>query len=87
MSATRRAELARRIRVLLAERPHSVYEVLRALPDEDYRTVLQAWGDVRAEVTLVPDARGRYRPPADAGGRPGGATRREEEGPWRSGMM
>ena len=60
MSETRRAQLARRIQALLAEGPASVYDVLRAFPDEDYRTILQAWGDVRAEVTLTPDAHGRY---------------------------
>ncbi len=60
MSETRRLQLARRIQALLAERPVSVYELLRALPDEDYRTILQAWGDVRTQVALVPDVHGRY---------------------------
>ncbi len=48
--------LARRIQALLAERPVSVYDVLRALPDEDYRTILQAWGAACAPRALVPDA-------------------------------
>jgi hypothetical protein len=60
-------QLERRIRALLAERPVSVYDVLREFPDEDYRTILQAWGDVRAQVTLVPDAHGRYSVPPPAG--------------------
>lgn len=67
MSEPRRAELGRRIRALLAERPLSVYEVLQRFPDEDYRTLLQAWGDVRATMTLVPDAHGRYGPPGQGG--------------------
>jgi hypothetical protein len=67
MSQAGRAELAGRIRRLLAERPVSVYEVMQALPGEDYRTILQAWGDVRRELTLVPDAHGRYRVAPAAG--------------------
>jgi hypothetical protein len=61
---TRRTELAERIRALLAERPLSVYEVVQRFPDDDYRTLLQAWGDVRAALPLVPDAHGRYAPAA-----------------------
>jgi hypothetical protein len=64
---TRRTELAERIRALLAERPLSVYEVLQRFPDDDYRALLQAWGDVRAAVALVPDAHGRYSPPVQGG--------------------
>jgi hypothetical protein len=67
MAQTRRTELAERIRALLAERPMSVYEVLQRFPDEDYRTLLQAWGEVRAAVPLVPDAHGRYRSPVQGG--------------------
>jgi hypothetical protein len=67
MSDSRRAELARRIRALLAERAVSVYDVMRELPNEDYRTILQAWGDVRSESALVPDAHGRYRVAPAAG--------------------
>jgi hypothetical protein len=67
MAQTRRTELAERIRALLAERPLSVYEVVQQFPDDDYRTLLQAWGDVRAALPLVPDAHGRYRPPVQGG--------------------
>jgi hypothetical protein len=67
MPQTRRTELAERIRALLAERPLSVYEVVQQFPDDDYRALLQAWGDVRAALALVPDAHGRYRPPGQGG--------------------
>jgi hypothetical protein len=67
MSETGRTQVARRILALLAERPVSVYEVLQQFPNEDYRTILQAWGDVRAQVALVPDAQGRYSAPPQAG--------------------
>ena len=59
----RRVELAERIRTLLGERPRSLYEVLQQLEHEDYRTVLQAWGDLRARVALVPDQSGHYSLP------------------------
>ena len=48
---------------MLAEGPLSMYEVLQQLEGVDYRSVLQAWGDVRAQVTLIPDDLGRYRLP------------------------
>ena len=67
MSEARRTQVARRIRALLTERRLSVYEVLQEFPKEDYRTILQAWGDVRTEVALVPDAHGRYGAPPPAG--------------------
>jgi hypothetical protein len=63
MSEARRTQVARRIRALLAERRLSVYEVLQEFPKEDYRTILQAWGDVRTETALIPDAHGRYGAP------------------------
>lgn len=59
-------ELVERIRALLAERPRSFYEVLQLLEHEEYRDVLQAWGDLRARVTLEPDNLGRYRLPENA---------------------
>ncbi len=64
---SRRAELTERIRTLLAERPLSLYGVLQQLPTEDYRTLLQSWGDLRANVNLVSDARGRYSLPGGLG--------------------
>ena len=62
----RRIELVERIRALLAERPRSFYEVLQRLEQDEYRVVLQAWGDLRAQVTLEPDNLGRYRLPESA---------------------
>ena len=59
----RRPELAERIRGLLEERPRSFYEVLQLLEHEEYRAVLQAWGDLRAQVTLASDNLGRYHLP------------------------
>ena len=57
------ASLTKSIEQMLVERPHSFYEVLQRLEHEDYRTVLQAWGDLRRDVALVVDAHGRYRVP------------------------
>jgi len=59
--------LVTQIQALLAERPHSFYEVLQRFETEDYRQVLQAWGDLRRDVALAVDAHGRYRlPPGPA---------------------
>ena len=57
------SSLITRIQRLLAERPHSFYEVLQRFETEDYRAVLQAWGDFRRDVAVVVDAHGRYRLP------------------------
>ena len=57
------ASLTKSIEQMLTERPHSFYEVLQRLEHEDYRTVLQAWGDLRRDIHLVVDAHGRYRLP------------------------
>ena len=61
MAGATRIELSERIRGMLAEGPLSMYEVLQHLEGEDYRSVLQAWGDLRAQTALIPDERGRYR--------------------------
>jgi len=61
--STAASSVTTRIQQLLAERPHSFYEVLQRLETDDYRTVLQAWGDLRRDVALVVDAHGRYRLP------------------------
>jgi len=58
------AALVTQIQKLLAQ-PHSFYEVLQRFETEDYRTVLQAWGDLRRDVALVVDAHGRYRLPQE----------------------
>jgi hypothetical protein len=60
MSA-RPGPLVARMRAFLVEAPLTFYEVVQRLEDEDYRAVLQAWGDLRAAVTLVVDTHGRYR--------------------------
>ena len=57
------SSLTTRIQGLLTERPHSFYEVLQRFETEDYRAVLQAWGDFRRDVAVVVDAHGRYRLP------------------------
>lgn len=54
------SELAGRIRGLLGERPHTFYELLRALPDAEYRDVLRAWGALREQRVLARDPDGRY---------------------------
>ncbi len=61
MAGATRIELSERIRGMLAEGPLSMYEVLQHLEGEDYRSVLQAWGDLRAQMALISDERGRYR--------------------------
>ena len=55
--------LTTRIQRLLTERPHSFYDMLQRFETEDYRAVLQAWGDFRRDVAVVVDAHGRYRLP------------------------
>jgi len=57
------ATLTRHIEQMLAERPRSFYEVLQHFESADYRTLLQAWGDLRRDVAVVVDAHGRYRLP------------------------
>lgn len=63
--------LADRITVLLTARPRTFYDLLRALEDAEYRTILQAWGRLRESRRLTRDEEGHYllreRPsPADA---------------------
>jgi hypothetical protein len=52
--------LADRMAALLAARPLTFYELLRELPDVEYRVVLQAWGALRERRALARDAHGRY---------------------------
>ena len=52
--------LADRMAALLAARPLTFYELLRELPDVEYRTILQAWGTLRERRALARDAHGRY---------------------------
>ena len=53
--------LAGRMAALLAVRPLTFYELLRELPDVEYRAVLQAWGALRERRVLARDPHGRYR--------------------------
>jgi hypothetical protein len=52
--------LADRIAATLRERPRTFYELLRELPDVEYRAILQAWGALRERRLLGRDAHGRY---------------------------
>ena len=52
--------IADRMAALLAARPRTFYELLRELPDVEYRTILQAWGTLRERRALGRDAHGRY---------------------------
>lgn len=52
--------LAERIMATLRERPRTFYELLRELPDVEYRAILQAWGALRERQALGRDAHGRY---------------------------
>ena len=51
---------ADRMAALLAARPRTFYELLRELPDVEYRAILQAWGALRERRALTRDAHGRY---------------------------
>jgi hypothetical protein len=53
--------VADRMATLLAAHPRTFYELLRELPDVEYRAVLQAWGALRERRALARDADGRYR--------------------------
>jgi len=52
--------LADRIAATLRERPRTFYELLRELPDVEYRTILRAWGALRERRALGRDEHGRY---------------------------
>ena len=52
--------LADRMAALLAARPRTFYELLRELPDVEYRAILRAWGALRERRALARDDRGRY---------------------------
>jgi hypothetical protein len=52
--------VADRMAALLAARPLTFYELLRELPDVEYRAILQAWGALRDRRALSRDAHGRY---------------------------
>ena len=53
--------LGDRIAAVLRERPRTFYELLRELPDVEYRAILQAWGALRERRMLARDAHGRYQ--------------------------
>jgi len=52
--------VADRMAGLLAARPLTFYELLRELPDVEYRAILQAWGALRERRALARDTHGRY---------------------------
>jgi hypothetical protein len=52
--------VAGRMAALLAARPLTFYELLRELPDVEYRAILQAWGALRERRALARDPDGRY---------------------------
>jgi hypothetical protein len=52
--------VADRMAALLAARPLTFYELLRELPDVEYRAILQAWGALRERRVLARDPDGRY---------------------------
>ena len=52
--------LSGRMAALLAACPLTFYELLRELPDVEYRAILQAWGTLRERRALARDAHGRY---------------------------
>ena len=52
--------VADRMAALLAAHPRTFYELLRELPDVEYRAILQAWGALRERRALARDAHGRY---------------------------
>ena len=52
--------VADRMAALLAARPLTFYELLRELPDVEYRAILRAWGVLRERRALARDPHGRY---------------------------
>jgi hypothetical protein len=54
------AMVAERMTRLLAERPRTFYELIRELPDVEYRTILKSWGVLRERRVLRRDDHGRY---------------------------
>ena len=52
--------LADRMAAALAARPLTFYELLRELPEVEYRAILQAWGALRERRALARDEHGRY---------------------------
>ena len=52
--------VADRMTALLEARARTFYEVVQALPDVEYRTILQAWGPLRERRALGRDEEGRY---------------------------
>jgi hypothetical protein len=52
--------VAERMAALLRAQPRSFYDLLRALPDVEYRTILQAWGALRERRALGRDEHGNY---------------------------
>jgi hypothetical protein len=52
--------VAARMEQLLRERPRTFYELLRELPDAEYRVILQAWGALREARRLGRDEHGLY---------------------------
>jgi hypothetical protein len=54
------APVTERIAALLRERPRTFYELLRALDDVEYRTILQSWGALRERRALGRDEHGNY---------------------------
>jgi hypothetical protein len=53
--------VADRMQALLAARPLTFYELLRELPDVEYRAILQAWGALRERRALGRTEDGHYR--------------------------
>ncbi len=68
------AVVAERMLRLLAEGPRTFYELLRELPDVEYRTVLIAWGTLRERRALGRDAHGRYVPASAPPASPHGSS-------------
>ena len=52
--------VADRMTALLSARARTFYELVRELPDVEYRTLLQAWGALRQRRALGRDEEGRY---------------------------
>ena len=57
---THSSKVAERIVGLLKKEPLNFYAILRALDDVEYRTVLQAWGELREKDLLARDHAGNY---------------------------
>jgi hypothetical protein len=60
MSESDANRVEQQIVALATNRPIFYYDILRELEDEDYRTIMLAFGQIRAKELFERDEKGRY---------------------------